>query len=88
MYCIAVYDVAIKRNPKTLKVMRRYLTWKQRSVFEGELTEKQLEGLIREVRRYVEEEEGDSLIIYILPDESYVVKKQLGKREEGPSNFL
>ena len=45
MYVIAVYDVGQKRVGKMLKLCRRYPNWIQNSVFEGELSELQLNSL-------------------------------------------
>ena len=42
MYVILVYDVDQKRTAKMLKLCRRYLSWIQNSVFEGEISEVQL----------------------------------------------
>jgi len=39
MYLILVYDVGVERVNKVLKICRKYLTWIQNSVFEGEITE-------------------------------------------------
>ena len=44
MYVILVYDVDQKRTAKMLKLCRRYLSWIQNSVFEGEISEVQLKG--------------------------------------------
>jgi CRISPR-associated protein Cas2 len=38
MFVILVYDFSEKRVGKALKICRKYLTWVQNSVFEGEIT--------------------------------------------------
>lgn len=38
MYVVMVYDVAVERVAKALKIGRKYLTWVQNSVLEGELS--------------------------------------------------
>ena len=38
MYLIMVYDINEERVNKVLKIGRRYLTWMQNSVLEGEIT--------------------------------------------------
>lgn len=48
MYVILVYDVDQKRTAKMLKLCRRYLSWIQNSVFEGEISEVQLKQLTSE----------------------------------------
>ena len=65
MYVIMAYDVAVQRVAKVLKIGRRYLTWVQNSVLEGELTRAQFERLKAEVREVIEESE-DSVLFYLL----------------------
>jgi len=45
VFVVLVYDVKQERVSKVLKVCRRYLTWVQNSVFEGEITPAKLEIL-------------------------------------------
>ena len=51
MYVILVYDVDQKRTSKMLKLCRRYLSWIQNSVFEGQISEVQLKQLALEAKR-------------------------------------
>ena len=53
MFIILYYDVNTKRCSKMLKLCRKYLTWVQNSVFEGELTKAMLEKLKYEIKRYI-----------------------------------
>lgn len=46
MYVILVYDCGQKRVGKMLKLCRKYLSWIQNSVFEGEISEVKLKELI------------------------------------------
>ena len=62
MYVILVYDVDQKRTAKMLKLCRRYLSWIQNSVFEGEISEVQLKQLTSEARNLMDEK--DSLIFF------------------------
>lgn len=57
MYVIMVYDVNVSRVQKLLKIGRKYLTWVQNSVFEGELTEAQFAKLTREVQKRIDPRE-------------------------------
>ena len=43
MYVLLVYDVEVKRVVKVHKFLKRHLHWVQNSVFEGELTDAQIE---------------------------------------------
>ncbi len=69
MKVILVYDIATEepkdqtRLNKVRKVARKYLHHVQKSVFEGELTEAQLERLKAEVLRIVDKKR-DFVIIY------------------------
>ena len=54
MYVILVYDVDQKRTSKMLKLCRRYLSWIQNSVFEGQISEVQLKQLALEAKRVME----------------------------------
>ena len=56
MYVILVYDVDQKRTAKMLKLCRRYLSWIQNSVFEGEISEVQLKQL--QTSRFVQFEQA------------------------------
>lgn len=55
MYVILVYDVDQKRTAKMLKLCRRYLSWIQNSVFEGEISEVQLKYLVVEAKEIMKE---------------------------------
>ncbi|MEM2591949.1 MAG: CRISPR-associated endonuclease Cas2 [Thermofilaceae archaeon] len=56
MYVIMVYDVNVARVQKVLKTGRKYLTWVQNSVFEGELTEAKLARLQRDLQKIINPE--------------------------------
>ena len=72
MYVILVYDVDQKRTAKMLKLCRRYLSWIQNSVFEGEISEVQLKQLTSEARNLMDEK--DSLIFFKSRDEKWLEK--------------
>lgn len=83
MYVILVYDVAVERVAKALRVGRKYPTWVQNSVLEGELTQAQLERLRGELQDVLDEEE-DSVLLYVLRSERWLERQELGKRKGGP----
>ncbi len=85
-YYIAVYDVNQKRVAKMLKLFRRYLTWVQNSVFEGELTLSQHKRLQQEAGSLMEEK--DSVIFYELRDERYLNRTVLGDERAEKTRFL
>ncbi|MBO0933000.1 CRISPR-associated endonuclease Cas2 [Fibrella aquatilis] len=85
-YIIAVYDVGQKRVGKMLKLFRRYLTWVQNSVFEGDLTGAQLRQLQQEAEAIMAE--ADGVIFYQLRDERYSERTALGVDKAERSRFL
>ncbi|GHB54358.1 CRISPR-associated endonuclease Cas2 [Persicitalea jodogahamensis] len=85
-YFVAVYDVNQKRVGKMLKLFRRYLTWIQNSVFEGELTPAQFKSLQTEADQLMQE--GDGVVFYQLRDERYMDRIALGKEKAEKSRFL
>ncbi|AWR95398.1 CRISPR-associated endonuclease Cas2 [Saccharolobus solfataricus] len=78
MYVILVYDFDEKRVVKALNICRKYLTWIQRSVFEGELTEGNLYLLKNELKKIMKE--NDSVIIFKLEGKFMVNKEIMGKK--------
>ena len=85
-YFVAVYDVNQKRVGKMLKLFRRYLTWIQNSVFEGELTHAQFKALQQEADQLMQE--GDGVVFYQLRDERYMDRITLGKEKAERTRFL
>ncbi len=86
MYLILVYDVSIERVSKVLKTCRKYLTWVQNSVFEGEISESDLIKLRDDLERIIES--SDSITIYKLRTTAYMEKEQIGKLKGEPSEFI
>lgn len=77
MYYVAVYDVNVDRVGKMLKIFRKYLTWVQNSVFEGELTHAQFERLKAEASELMHPDE-DSIIFWGVQNERFVDREALG----------
>lgn len=86
VYVIAVYDVEADRTRLFLNFLRRYLTHVQNSVFEGELTE----GDLEEVKNKLESmlEPGESVIVYRMNSEKYVSRTVYGEDPASDSQFL
>lgn len=82
MYVILVYDVNVNRVNKVLKTARRYLTWVQNSVLEGELTEATYRALKNDLTRIIDPEE-DSVLFYILGSTKYTKRELLGIKKGG-----
>lgn len=85
-YVIAVYDIEQKRVGKMLRLFRRYLTWVQNSVFEGDLTEAQLAALRTSAEALMEA--GDSVLFYRLRDERYAERIVMGTERGHRSRML
>ena len=86
MYVVAVYDIEVERGTKALKLFRRYLSWVQNSVFEGELTKAQYAELKSEAQGLMEE--GDSVIFYGLRARRFVDREALGEEPGTPGRML
>ena len=87
MYVIAVYDCGEKRVVKMLKLCRRYLTWIQNSVFEGELTAVKLKELKIEAEKIMVKDE-DSFIIFTSRQPRWMEKEIIGREKNSTDNFL
>lgn len=88
MYVIAVYDVEQKRCGKMLKLCRGYLHHIQNSVFEGEITEARLEELKIRAKKIMNEDEGDSFIIFKSRNEKWLEKEIIGTEKRPADNVL
>lgn len=80
MYLIMVYDVNEKRVAKVLKVSRKYLTWVQNSVLEGEISEAKFLKLKYELKKIINEKE-DSVIFYIFRTRLYTDREIMGRKK-------
>ena len=63
MFIILAYDIRIERVGKVHKAVKKYLSPVQKSVFEGHLTQGQLNKLKNELEQIILPEE-DSVLIY------------------------
>lgn len=87
MYVLIVYDVEVKRVGRVHKFLKRYLNWVQNSVFEGEMTESQIEEVKAGLRRIMSND-TDSVLIYMARDERWLHKEILGRERGETSNLL
>lgn len=87
MYVILVYDVGEKRVGKMLKLCRRYLSWVQNSVLEGNLSKAQLRALRIQIDDIIDKDE-DSVILFSSKMEYSMDKEILGKERMSVDNFL
>ncbi len=87
MFVILVYDFGEKRVGKALKTCRKYLTWVQNSVFEGEVSEGNLKKLSYELKAIMEPSE-DSIIVYSLANTKYSKREVIGLTKNKEDIFL
>jgi len=86
MFVIVAYDVNVKRVNKVLKIGRRYLSWAQNSLLEGELTKAQLARLKADFKKVIKEEE-DSIVFYLVRRQKYMERQVMGK-EKGELSLI
>lgn len=87
MYVLIVYDVSVERVAKVHKCLKRFLHWRQNSVFEGELTEAQIETIRNDLRKAIDEK-TDSILLYIARDARWLKRESLGNDKTTVDNFL
>lgn len=87
MFVILVYDIGVKRVAKVLKTSRKYLTWVQNSVLEGDISEVNFRKLKIELLKIINEKE-DSIIFYTFRTKSYSNREEYGIRKGGEDIFL
>jgi CRISPR-associated protein Cas2 len=77
MYVILTYDVSEKKVAAVNKLLKKYLTWTQNSVFEGELSKGVLKKCLTEVRRMINKNE-DSIYVYTVEIADHIKKEVIG----------
>ncbi|WP_368491069.1 CRISPR-associated endonuclease Cas2 [Clostridium sp. BJN0013] len=87
MFVILVYDFGEKRVGKALKLCRKYLTWVQNSVFEGELSMANFKKLKIEIENIMDKKE-DSIIIYKFNSTKYSKREQIGVVKNSQELFI
>ncbi|SDY05883.1 CRISPR-associated endonuclease Cas2 [Eubacterium barkeri] len=87
MFVILFYDVGEKRVGKALKICRKYLSWVQNSVFEGEISKANLVKLQNELKTYIDED-YDSIIYYEFRTKQYMNRQCIGQDKGGFVQFL
>jgi CRISPR-associated protein Cas2 len=87
MYLIMVYDIAEERVYKVLKIARKYLTWVQNSVLEGEISDAGFERLKMELKEIIEEDE-DSVIFYTMRTTRYTSRENMGVVKGGDEQII
>lgn len=86
MYVVVVYDMEAERTRLLLKFLRRYLTHVQNSVFEGHVTE----GDLEKIRNGIDDrlKDGESAIVYELSSEKLLDRTVYGEDPTEDDRFL
>ena len=71
-----------------LKTGRKYLHWVQNSVFEGQINKAKYEKMIIEMKRIIDEGDGDSLVVYRFRKMKYYKREVYGKDKKGNIKFI
>lgn len=87
MYVLVVYDIEVVRVVKVHKFLKRHLHWVQNSVFEGELTDAQIETVKAGLRRLLNDE-TDSVLFYTARDQRWLSKESMGRELGEVGNLL
>ena len=86
MYIILVYDVDELRVGKVNKYLKRYLLWRQNSVFEGELSDVLIEQMIKGLKKIIFD--FDSIVIYKFKVKSYIEDIIIGSEKGDNTNII
>ena len=87
MYVLIVYDAGVERVAKVHKLLKSYLNWRQNSVFEGELTEAQIEKVKYSLKSIINLE-TDSILIYVARDEKWLKREEIGNQRGTTANII
>ncbi|OON98294.1 MAG: CRISPR-associated endonuclease Cas2 [Epulopiscium sp. Nele67-Bin004] len=77
MYVIVTYDVEEKRVNKVRKHLKKYLTWVQNSVFEGEISDALMYKCLTEMKKMTDSSK-DSIYIYKVKNPRNMEKQTIG----------
>jgi len=88
VFIILYYDVGEARCSKMLKQCRAYLQWVQNSVFEGEISLASYEELIYKLKEIMDEDSGDSIVVYKFRTLRYTERIVFGQDKKGDFKFI
>lgn len=81
MFIILSYDVNSKRVKKVHSICKRFLIPKQKSLFEGNLTEGKLKILKNDLKKIIVSD-YDSVNIYIIGNTKFCYQEKIGKQAQ------
>lgn len=82
-----VYDIQIERIDVVRKYLKRYISWVQNSVFEGEVTVSEIEEIKSNLSSLIDKDK-DHIIIYKLHSVNQIIKENLGTAKVDNSNII
>ena len=80
------YDISTKKLPKVMKTVKKYLTARQKSVYEGHITQSGLKRLQNELLPLIDPER-DSAVIYEYDRFTGLLIHELGLRRRKTDRF-
>ncbi len=86
-YFIITYDIGEERVNLVRKVLKKYFTWVQNSVFEGEISIGKLEKCILELKKTIKED-VDSIYLYRFEVMNNCQKRVIGYEKEKTYNVI
>lgn len=86
MYAIIMYDVKAEKTQKICSYLRKWLEWKQNSVFEGQLTKSEMSEIKKWINEFIDDK-NEQILIYTTLDESQIEKTVIGEEDES-NRFL
>lgn len=87
MFIIITYDVEVKRINRVRKLLKKYLTWTQNSVFEGEITAGKLHKCMSDLEKIINKNE-DSIYVYEVKNPKNIRKNVYGIQKSFDDMFL
>lgn len=88
MFVIVTYDIVENKSlNKVRKILKKYLTWTQNSVFEGEITDSKLQKCMAEISKVMDKDE-DSIYVYEVSNPKNISKKLFGVHKSYDEMFL
>lgn len=87
MYAIFVYDIKVERVNKVKGYLRTHLNWIQNSVFEGDVTQSELEEIKQGLKGIINKNE-DSVIIFTFRSQKAFKRQVLGVEKAPISGIL
>ncbi|MEQ8156042.1 MAG: CRISPR-associated endonuclease Cas2 [Clostridiaceae bacterium] len=87
MFVIITYDVNVIRVTRVRKILKKYLTWTQNSVFEGQITQGKLNKCLAEINKITVDSE-DSIYIYNVDNPNNINKFVIGNVKNFDDMFI